>query len=223
MFINFIGIFFLNFYIKLKKQNQWHIAAIPSLLLGEKILIQFYRCPSLTWYSRETSWITLWTNVLEEQMHVFLVLVRWNKDERRELNSSAPHINLSTRFHVRGGNTNSINNLASRLIWKKQNSGYEFTENSWLYTCVDSHLCYLMAVYTLSIYTKFMYENFCLLILQEARYDAAPHKFCICKIQVHSSTSELNATTSEKYKFTPKKASILYPCIKLRCIIMCLS
>lgn len=142
-------------------------------------------------------------------MHVFLVLVRWNKDERRELNSSAPHINLSTRFHVRGGNTNSINNLASRLIWKKQNSGYEFTDNSWLHTCVDSHFCYLMAVYTLSIYTKFMYENFCLLILQEARYDAVPHKFYICKIQVHSSTSELNATTSEKYKFTPKKSQHL--------------
>lgn len=139
------------------------------------------------------------------------------------MNPSVSCIKSSVRFHVRGGNTNSINNLAFSWIWKSQNPGYEFTENSWLYTCVDSHLRHLMAVYTLGIYPKIIYENFYLLILREARCDPAPHKFYIWKIQVYSYTSELNATTSKGYKPTPKQASMLYPCIKFGSITMCLN
>lgn len=161
-------------------------------------------------FLREASWITLWTNALEEQMHVFLVLVQWNKEGKRKLNSSVPHIK-STRFHIRGGNTNLLKNLTFRLIWKEQNSGYEFTENSWLYTYIESHLCHWMAVYTFGRYTKFMYENLCLLIVWEPRYDPAPHKFYICKMQVYSYTSETNATTSEGYKNTPKRPACCTP------------
>lgn len=118
----------------------------------------------------------------------------------------------------------NTNNLAFRLTQKQQKSGYESTREQLIVYqfCMQLPLCYLLVEYTLGTYTKVIYKDICLLILLEASYNPAPHKYS-CRIQMYPYTTEFNATIPEGSKFTSKKASMTYSCIQVGCITLCLS